>query len=249
MEYIKKQVEYFALNNLVKPELSKFKRKFQNANQNDKNSLLKITCDVSLNHLEIPEFKDLDIEQLQTKIKCDACKTEFSVFGNFANCPICNNMSAFNSYRNSINITNKIFLLFDKENLKKEVRREIYSGSIDKCISHFDSLGKELRKKKSEIFPDKPKNLFQNLYLLDSKINQYISKNHDNFEALLKMFQVRHVYTHNSGVIDTDFVQKVPDYTSDIDKIYEITKEEIESFIINMQELGSIIERFYNQHN
>lgn len=59
------------------------------------------------------------------------------------------------------------------------------------------------------------------------------------------MFQVRHIYEHNMGVIDDDFVKKVPEYDSMIGRRYLLNIEELSIFINSMSELGDIMKKYY----
>lgn len=55
------------------------------------------------------------------------------------------------------------------------------------------------------------------------------------------MFQVRHIYEHNAGVIDNDFIKKLPDYSSLFGRKYPLTGDEISKFLYITQDLGTKI--------
>ena len=86
------------------------------------------------------------------------------------------------------------------------------------AVSAFDALGKALRDKHSAI-PVRPLNLFQNLRELDKVLAKLTGKNISQIltpvdtDFLFLMFQVRHIYEHNAGVIDDEFVKKLPALT------------------------------------
>ena len=116
---------------------------------------------------------------------------------------------------------------------------------LSDCISVFDGLGKELRRKKPDLYPKRPKNLFQNIYTLNQSLDNLISTKHSDFNFLKKMFQVRHLYEHNMGVIDEDFINKINDHSSKLGMKYNLSIDEVILFVDNMKELGEIIKDHY----
>ena len=66
-------------------------------------------------------------------------------------------------------------------------------------------------------------------------IKDYLSQRDSDF--LFKMFQVRHIYEHNAGVIDDKFVKKLPDFASQIGRKYKLEKIELEQFLDKLSEL------------
>jgi hypothetical protein len=89
--------------------------------------------------------------------------------------------------------------------------------------------------------------LFQNLFALNEILNDFIKNNHSDFEFLGKMFQVRHLYEHSMGVIDEDFVKKLPSYSRMLGRKYILTDVEVGKFIKFMLELGDIIKEHYKK--
>jgi len=59
------------------------------------------------------------------------------------------------------------------------------------------------------------------------------------------MFQVRHLYEHNMGVIDTEFVNKIPGFNNAIGRKYILNPDEIRAFIATMEDLGEIIRKLF----
>jgi hypothetical protein len=108
-------------------------------------------------------------------------------------------------------------------------------------VSAFDGLGKELRKRKPTLYPERPKNLFQNLFLLNEHLNNLISDNHSDYTSLLRLFQVRHLYEHNMGVVDDNFIRKIPQYSNSLGRKYALDEGELKNFIAGIKELGELI--------
>ena len=93
----------------------------------------------------------------------------------------------------------------------------------------------------------KPKNLFQNLESLSDalkklgvSLEKLVGKN--EMEILNKFFQVRHIYEHNMGVVDDDFIRKVPDSHQLKGHKYPLDKSEIIIFLDVLSKTGKKIE-------
>ena len=76
-------------------------------------------------------------------------------------------------------------------------------------------------------------------------MNDFIKNKHSDFEFLIKMFQVRHIYEHNMGVIDDDFVQRLPNFSSNMGRKYALTQTEIEKYLVKMKELDDIMKEHF----
>ncbi|MBS1542091.1 MAG: hypothetical protein JST14_00525, partial [Bacteroidetes bacterium] len=197
----------------IKPSLDRLTDSFKELERSSRYSLIKFTVKSS-GHDNLFPIKYYREEELETKLECDSCGLVFSIYGVFARCPDCNELNAFLIFDKSIEVTEKQFEIFTKPEIPPELRTQSLSSILSYCVSAFDGLGKELRKRRPTLYPDKPKNLFQNLYALNEHLNNLISDKHSNYPQLLKMFQVRHLYEHNMGVVDEDFIKRLPQYSS-----------------------------------
>lgn len=224
----------------IKPSLDRLTDSFKELERSSRNSLIKFTVKSS-GHDHFFPIKYYREEELETKLECDSCGLVFSIYGVFARCPDCNELNAFLIFDKSIEVTEKQFEIFTKPEIPTELRTQSLSSILSSCVSAFDGLGKELRKRKPTLYPDKPKNLFQNLYALNEHLNNLISDKHSNYPQLLKMFQVRHLYEHNMGVVDEDFVKKLPQYSSSLGRKFMLDEGELKDFIDSVKELGEII--------
>ena len=147
----------------------------------------------------------------------------------------------------SIESSNKRLKLSEDGSIGEVLRDELLKDALIGAISSFDSLGKALRNKHISKFPTNPRNLFQNFIELDKAlynsfgkhIKDYLSQSDSDF--LFKIFQVRHIYEHNAGVIDEDFVNKLPHFKSQKGKKYKLEKSELELFFNKLLELVSKI--------
>ncbi|ULQ61027.1 hypothetical protein K7I13_07180 [Brucepastera parasyntrophica] len=248
--WTKAQIEYaqsVALNQVInkylQPSFDKLNKTFKDLERKSRNSLIKFKFKVSNEKLELP-IKYYNEKELETYIVCDSCGLEFAVYGVFARCPDCAELNAFLIYDKSLDITEKKLFIFLKPEIPNDIRMDSYKFILFDCISAFDGLGKELRKKVQNIFPERPKNIFQNLNALDDCTGNIISNSHSNYQFIFKMFQVRHIYEHNMGVIDEDFIKKLDGYSDKLGMRYNLSEDEIKIFIQGMRELGLIIKKY-----
>jgi len=151
-------------------------------------------------------------------------------------------------YSKSLEITEKQIAIFQKPDIPREIKSNSLKFNLSDCISSFDGLGKELRRKKPELYPERPKNLFQNIYALNQSLDNLISAKHSDFSFLQKMFQVRHLYEHNMGVIDENFINKINGYSSKLGMKYNLSIDEVILFVNKMKELGEIIKDHYESN-
>lgn len=224
----------------IKPSLDRLTDSFKELERSSRNSLIKFTVKSSGYDHFFP-IKYYREEELETKLECDSCGLVFSIYGVFARCPDCNELNAFLIFDKSIEVTERQFEIFTKPEIPTELKTQSLSSILSSCVSAFDGLGKELRKRKPTLYPDRPKNLFQNLHALNEHLNNLISDKHSNYPQLLKMFQVRHLYEHNMGVVDEDFIKKLPQYSSSLGRKFMLDERELKDFIDSVKELGEII--------
>jgi len=236
-----------AFNKVINPSLNKLEKSFKDLERSSRNSLIQFKVKTSGMNFSIP-VKFYREKELETTVTCDNCGLVFSIYGVFARCPDCKNINAFLIYEKSLESIEKQLEIVKKPEIPNEIKENSLIFILSSCVSTFDALGKELRQKKPNLFPSKPKNLFQNLYVLNQSIDQYIEKNHSNFEFILKLFQVRHIYEHNLGVIDDDFIKKLPEYKVSLGKKYKLTENEITAFISSMKKLGEIIKDYFEDY-
>ena len=183
---------------------------------------------------------------LETDVVCDTCGSVFAIYGVFSNCPICGKLNARVIYDKSLDASNGKLVLSGDETVDEHIRADLIKDALHGTVSAFDALGKALRTKHPAI-PAKPTNLFQNFLALDKvlatltgkTISQFLTPADSNF--LFLMFQVRHIYEHNAGVIDSDFVAKLPAYAHQLGRKYPLKKDDVNLFIVLMRQLGDAI--------
>jgi len=251
LEYAQSVGKKIACNKFIEPLLNDLTKSFKKLESSTKDGFIqiKVTQKRDKPFFPIKHYSELELETLLT---CDHCKLEFAIYGVFSRCPDCNELNAFSIFKKSLEVSQKQFLLFQQFPYDEEITQTNLKFIIGNVISAFDALGKELRKQYTEMFPERPKNLFQNLNeLVNVFSNSYsfdLKSLINDFEFIQLMFQVRHIFEHNMGVVDSDFIKKIPTFGHLLGRKYYLKPAEIEKFIIAMEEIGNIIENEIKKH-
>jgi hypothetical protein len=196
----------------------------------------------------VPDFSIQYYQEkiLETNVMCDTCGLVFSIYGVFSNCPDCGKLNARVIYDKSLDASNGKLILSGDETIETHIRTELIKDALTGAVSAFDAFGKTLRAKYTAI-PVRPPNLFQNFLALDTVLSNLTGKNISQFltpadrDFLFLMFQVRHIYEHNAGVVDGDFVTKLPAYAHQLRRKFPLKKEDVSKFIVLMRQLGDAI--------
>lgn len=246
LEYAKSIAVQQAFNKIIKPQLDKLTNSFKQLERNSRNSLIQIKVKTSGNNFSFP-IKYYSESELETNLTCDNCGLEFAIYGVFSNCPDCNMSNAFLIYDKSIEVIRKKLEIFSKPEIAEDIIEISLNSILTSTISAFDGLGKELRSIKPDHYPSKPRNLFQNIYVLNEKMDNLIAERHSDFNKLIKYFQIRHVIEHNMAVVDSDCIEKAPELSHMKGRKYKLSISELDDFINSMTELGTIIKENHNK--
>ena len=238
-EYIRSVVSREVLG----PELKKLEKSFKELERATRRSIIQFKVKTIGFNFPLKYYQE---KELETHVTCDNCGLEFAIYGVFANCPDCGQLNALVIFNKSIEVAKKILKLTDSiDKSDNSLRETMLKDALSSGISSFDAFGKALRMKYPKKLPQKPKNLFQNIRALSDVIKNLIGISLSDiigkkeYEFLLKYFQVRHIYQHNMGVVDDDFVKIIPSLRHLKGRKFPLKKEEIEKFIDLLKELGN----------
>ncbi|MFA5818749.1 MAG: hypothetical protein WC854_05670 [Bacteroidales bacterium] len=251
IKYIESYVKKYAFEQILKPGLRKIDQSFKNLEHQTRNSMLQIKVKTNVDNIKytIDCYQE---SELETNITCNSCNLEFSIFGVFANCPDCGQLSAITVFKKSLEVV-KRKLKLSTEIEDNELKISFLEDALNNSISTFDSLGKALIQKHDDILKTRSLNLFQNISLLSETLKNNKGKSisqligNESYEFLLKMFQVRHIYGHNFGEIDEIFAKRLPKFESMIKRKYVLHIDEINSLIMEVEKLGEIIIKYLDE--
>lgn len=249
--YTQAQVEYaqsIAVREVLGPELKKLEKSFKELERSTRGDFIQFKVRTTGFNFPLRYYQE---EELETHVICDHCGLEFAVYGVFANCPDCARLNALVIFNKSIEVAKKRSKLLESiDQSDKSLREAVLEDALSGGISSFDAFGKALRLKYPYKLPKRPKNLFQNIVALSNCLANAWGKPLANligkkeYEFLTKWFQVRHVYEHNMGVVDDDFVKKVPGSNHLKGKKYPLDRSEIEKFLEEIKIAGNKLMKF-----
>lgn len=229
------------------PMLADFKRNVERQNQPAGRSLLSIRVSVTVPDFPTHLYQEAELE---TDVTCDHCALEFAVYGVFASCPDCGQLNVFQAFRTSLAVCRRRLALLDLDATQADpaIGKAIVRDALGQAVASFDGLGKKLRMLRPAVFPKQPKNLFQNLAALDACLTTAYGYGIEarlggtGRDALVRLVQVRHLYEHNMGVVDDEFVTKVPTAALLRGRLYPIARGDVEQLIGLLDQLSVSLE-------
>ena len=185
-------------------------------------------------------------KQLETTLVCDNCTLEYAVYGVFAFCPDCGN-------HNSLQILDKNLELVEKEVAlsnsvdDKELAERLLEDALENAVSSFDGFGRAactaFAKKAND--PEKTKNItFQNIQVARTRTKEQFSMdiasglNDDEWDFVIKCFQIRHLFAHKMGVVDDEYIKKAKDPSAVIGRKIAIHPSDIIELIRLLKLVG-----------
>lgn len=248
--FTKEQIEYaksVAIKKVVGPVFDNFHRSLKKLETSTRGGFIQIKVRTTGNLFKIQHYQE---KILETNVTCDSCGLMFSIYGVFSNCPDCGKLNAKVIFEKSMEVLRNKLKLSEDSSVELPLKEDLLKDSLIGAISTFDSLGKALRSKHNTKFSSNSKNLFQNFVKLDETLKNSFGKNIKDYlsqqdsDFLFKMFQVRHIYEHNAGVIDDDFIRNLSQFSSQKGRRYKLEKNEIEQFL---EKLSKLMQSIYSE--
>lgn len=245
IEYAKSVAVREAMEQLIEPELRKLEQSFKELERATREGFIQIKVETRRSPTIFP-LNYYQEKRVETHVACDNCGLEFAVYGVFAGCPDCGKLNALVVFKKSIEVARKRIQLLDSTK-DVDMQNAILEDALSGGVSAFDALGKALQSRYPDVLPQKPKNLFQNLEALSHALSKSVKKSlpdvvgEQSFDLLFKMFQVRHIFEHNLGVVDDDFVRKVPELAHLKGRKYPLKRDATEKFLGDVLEAGNKI--------
>ena len=249
------QIEYIqsiAARKVLGPALRDLEKSFKDLERSTRNSIISFKVKTTGFDLPIKYYSELDLETIVT---CDHCGLIFAIYGVFATCPDCAHLTAMSMFRNSLEAARKRFTILDripKEEI--EIRDALIIDTLSAIVATFDGLGKRLQNQFSTLLPDKPRNLFQNLDALSEVLKNKVNINlpdlldSGQFNKVYYLFQVRHIWNHNFGEADADFIRKTNSDGNIIGNKVNPDREEVAEFLDLVESLGLILREKIQEH-
>ena len=245
---IRETAKRYAIN-YIEGELNKtFKRIVQSTRNN---KFFKITYKpgkkvsfVNKPIVQMPEWEQ--------EITCEKCGTSYSVIGSAYFCPCCGYNSASSSFSESLDTIEKKLAslprvkelyceLFDMDKAETMCRSMI-EESLGDCVSAFQKFAEqryaEITRKSVRVNDfqviDRGSNHFQRAvgYGYEKWLSEY------ELHTLKLYFQRRHLFEHNNGMVDAQYLSKTGDKNYSIGQRLIIKKTEIREVLNILNKLG-----------
>jgi hypothetical protein len=181
-------------------------------------------------------------KNLETKVTCDKCTLQFSIYGVFGWCPDC-------GARNSLQILTKNLELARKQlglasNVDADLGEHLIGDALENVVAAFDGFGREICSQKGQDIA------FQNIEGAKRRVQQAFGfdfadgLSESDLALINRLFQKRHVLSHKMGVMDDEYVKKSGDSAAVSGRRIRITSEEVASAI---KLVGSLGQRLFDQ--
>lgn len=241
LEYAKSLVMHEVMGELSR-ELKKLEMK------PDPRAFISLGIEVKTPSLPVRAYVE---RELSKKVSCGKCGRVYRVYGTSFYCPYCGLRKPLSVYKENIEMV-AAFIDF-KDTVRSDAKvlhkvsqtgifEKLVERSLDMLVTAFETYCKTVyieRMKQKDPNVDvaylqtKVKNAFQNLkrgnglYSRELGINFLQRLTQEELAFTLKSFQKRHVLVHNSGIIDSRYVELTGEDSNLIGKRLTINKKEV----------------------
>jgi len=175
-------------------------------------------------------------KQLETKIICDGCTLDYTIYGVFGWCPDCGAHNSFQILTKNLELARRQLAL--AKDVDHDLAEHLIGDALENVVSAFDGFGRELCSQRGLDIR------FQNIEAARKKViaakgsDFADSISSDDWEAVCRVFQKRHVLSHKMGVMDEEYVQKVRDPTAIAGRRVKIIPDEVARAASLCEKLG-----------
>jgi hypothetical protein len=182
---------------------------------------------------------------LETEVVCDGCTLRYAIYGVFAYCPDCGE-------HNSLQILEKNLELADKQltlaaTLEGDLSAQLIADALENGVSAFDAFGREVFRvhagkasnpAKAEVVS------FQNLAGAQKNVQALFGVDlasgltANEWDALCRSFQKRHLLAHNMGIVDEEYLKKTSDPQARMGRKVPILSGEVSVMLGLTRKLG-----------
>jgi hypothetical protein len=239
------QLDYaasLAVREVLRPSLRDLEQRLRVLERASQHSLIRM--EITGTGFDMP-VKYYSEEELETTVECESCGLVFAIYGVFASCPDCSRPITMSMFSSALKVARKrLGILPRVPEEQSDLRAALLIDTVCGGVATFDSLGKRLRGEFPAVFPAAPRNLFQNLDAVSQVLRESMSVEvseligEDGYRKVHYMFQVRHIWSHNFGLADEDFVRKTKCDRNLIGTTIVPSACEVEEFLALVETLG-----------
>jgi Zn finger protein HypA/HybF involved in hydrogenase expression len=189
-------------------------------------------------------------ESQQHRFDCRRCKNRFDILGQYGCCPVC-------GARNSLDVlTSQLDTLqaqFESANNAVTDRhdRAVEWEKMTKCISDFEAMARDIQGQLARLpmTPRRRKDVekisYQQIVKADEMMRSYFGiellKDFGSSEKdfLNKMFNRRHILTHNAGRVDQEYLDRTSDSGVRLHEKIAVRSREIARLILLLKKIAA----------
>lgn len=165
-----------------------------------------------------PRYRELRVD---SELVCSECNFPFQVFGIFGYCPSCRSENLWIYDANLAIIRQEISLSSDPQ----RALRHAYSD----LVSTFESF---CRTKAQSITPETARfqvmSSTRKFFKKHLGIDIFTGLDNDDLLTLRRVFQKRHLYEHNRGIINEKYIRMIPEDAKLLGQQAELSLDELE---------------------
>ena len=177
-------------------------------------------------------------ERQQSRFECPKCETKYDILGEYAGCPTCGKRNALQVFERSIGEVEQRLEKAEAE-LKDRQEREVEWEKLSRCISDFEAMARDIQGQLL-LLPSTPRRRkelqslsFQNILKADECLDRWfgfdvLSRFPEADKCFLnRMFNRRHILTHNGGRVDQEYLNNTGDSTVRLNQKIVVRSKEI----------------------
>jgi hypothetical protein len=208
-----------------------------------RNSFIKISMEYKGRAHPIFRYQE---KQLETKVTCDICTLDYTIYGLFAFCPDCGTHNSLQILKKNLDLVEKLVALAEEES-DPELIELLIVKALETAVSTFDGFGRaycEANARQATHLDQAKKLSFQNLGQARSSFRDLFSRDFaqnltvSEWEFVVRCFQKRHLFAHKMGIVDNAYKQKTNDPETMVGRKIRITAEELHELIPLLIQLG-----------
>lgn len=264
-EFITKDQMEYAKSLVLREVIGEFSRELKKLERRpDPHAFISFGIKVGTPSIPVRAYVE---RELSKKVTCEQCGSSFRVYGASFFCPYCGIRKPSSVFSENVEMV-QAFLNFkgtlraDTEILhavsKTGILDQLIERSLDMLVTAFETYCKtvyiqQMKKKNPKLdigsLQKRIKNAFQNL-IIGNKffarklgINFLKALSKDDLTFTLKAFQKRHVFVHNSGIIDLPYVKLTGEDKKLIGKRLTVDSAEIIRLVKILSQIVEYIEK------
>jgi Zn finger protein HypA/HybF involved in hydrogenase expression len=191
-------------------------------------------------------------ERQQTNFKCANCGLKSDVLGEYVRCPSCGTRTARQVIERKLAEISADFES-DAQNIstdKRDQRQRRWRHHVSACVAEFDALGHDISKALAALpcTAARRKAILElslpSITVTADKMREWFAIDllhgvDDNDHSFLnRMFNRRHLFAHNSGKVDQEYLDRTDDSTVRLNEVVKITSNETRRLIALVQRLA-----------